>query len=293
MYRDVPPLTWLRAFEASARLLSFTGAAQELNLTQAAISKHVKSLELRLQHQLFQRHPRSLELTKWGEAYLPRVQDTLERLASSTREVFGQPQNNLLTIRCAVSFAINWLSPRLPQFLQQHPNLQLRILSSVWLEPFDVESFDFDIQYGNGNFQDVTCYRLTREIITPLCAPEMAPQLKKPDDLKQHRLLHVQGYQEGWSTWLAAAKAKQVDPGQGIQTDTSLMAYSLASQGLGVALGRRSLEQPYRTSGALIAPFDLEVPINEGFFLLEPAVKKSQEKTKAFADWIVSEAGIN
>ena len=99
MYRDLPPLTWLRAFEVSARLLSFTAAAQELHLTQAAVSKHVKSLEMRLQRQLFVRHPRSLALTRWGEAYLPKVQDALERLATGTREVFGRPQNDVLTIR--------------------------------------------------------------------------------------------------------------------------------------------------------------------------------------------------
>jgi LysR family transcriptional regulator, glycine cleavage system transcriptional activator len=167
MYRDLPPLTWLRAFEVSARLLSFTAAAQELHLTQAAVSKHVKSLEQRVQRQLFLRHPRSLELTKWGEAYLPKVQDALERLAIGTREVFGRPQGDLLTIRCAVSFAVNWLSPRLPRFLAQHPSSRLRILSSVWAEPFDAEACDLDIQYGTGTFADARCHRLTGSVTEP------------------------------------------------------------------------------------------------------------------------------
>ncbi len=292
MYRDLPPLTWLRAFEVSARLLSFTAAAQELHLTQAAVSKHVKSLELRVQRQLFIRHPRSLELTQWGEAYLPKVQDALERLANGTREVFGRPQGDLLTIRCAVSFAVNWLSPRLPRFLAQHPSLHLRILSSVWADPFDAEAFDLDIQYGTGTFAGATCHRLTREVITPLCAPNLAVRLRVPDDLAGHRLLHVQGYQEGWGTWLAAARASRVDPGQGIQTDTSLTAYALACGGAGVALGRRSLEGPHRKSGLLVAPFDLELPINEGFFLLEPMKLTAQGNVRAFVDWIVGEASV-
>ena len=290
MYRDLPPLTWLRAFEVSARLLSFTAAAQELHLTQAAVSKHVKSLELRLQRQLFIRHPRSLALTKWGEAYLPKVQDALERLATGTREVFGRPQEDLLTIRCAVSFAVNWLSPRLPRFLAQYPSGRLRILSSVWADPFDAEAFDLDIQYGTGTFADAKSHRLTREVITPLCAPDVALRLRKPDDLAEHCLLHVQGYQEGWGTWLAAAKANSVDPGQGLQTDTSLTAYALACEGAGVALGRRSLAGPYRRDGRLIAPFDLEVPISEGFFLLEPATANAKSEIRPFVAWLVKEA---
>lgn len=293
MYRDLPPLTWLRAFEVSARLLSFTAAAQELHLTQAAVSKHVKSLEFRLQRQLFLRHPRSLELTKWGEAYLPKVQDALERLAIGTREVFGRPQDDLLTIRCAVSFAVNWLSPRLPGFLARYPKTRLRILSSVWAEPFDSDAFDLDIQYGTGAFPDAISHRLTHEAITPLCAPVLVDVLRAPDDLAQHCLLHVQGYQEGWGTWLAAARADKVDPGQGIQTDTSLTAYSLASNGVGVALGRTSLAAPYRAGGQLVAPFELSVSISEGFFLLEPRTSGPQSDVRPFVDWLVHEAALS
>jgi len=290
MYRDLPPLTWLRAFEVSARLLGFTAAAHELHLTQAAVSKHVKSLELRLQHQLFIRHPRSLELTRWAEAYLPKVQDALERLATGTREVFGRPRDEVLTIRCAVSFAVNWLSPRLPRFLERHPSNRLRILSSVWADPFDAEAFDLDIQYGSGTFADTKSHRLTRETITPLCAPRLALQLRAPDDLAKHCLLHVQGYQEGWGTWLAAAKASRVDPGHGIQTDTSLTAYALACEAAGVALGRRSLAAPYRTSGRLVAPFDLELEIAEGFHVLEPMTKSARSDVGPFVDWLIEEA---
>jgi LysR family glycine cleavage system transcriptional activator len=292
MYGDLPPLTWLRAFEVSARLLSFTAAANELHLTQAAVSKHVKSLEHRLRHQLFVRHPRSLALTKWGEAYLPKVQDALERLAIGTREVFGRQKDGLLTIRCTVSFAVNWLAPRLPGFLAEHPGVRLRVLSSVWVDPFDPEAFDVDIQYGTGTFPDAKSHRLTREVITPLCAPGLLPDLKRPDDLAAHTLLHVQGYQEGWGTWLAAAGAKRVDPGQGLQTDTSLTAYALACEGAGIALGRRSLEAPYRKSGRLIAPFALEVPINEGFFLLEPATSSTGPVVRSFVDWLLAETAL-
>ena len=293
MYGDLPPLTWLRAFEVSARHLSFTAAAQELHLTQAAVSKHVKALEHRLRQPLFLRHPRSLELTKWGEAYLPKVQDALDRLASGTREVFGLPQGDVLTLRCAVSFAVNWLAPRLPRFLARHPDTRLRILSSVWADPFDAEAFDLDIQYGTGTFPDARSHRLTRDSLTPLCAPGLARGLAQPDDLAEHRLLHVQGYQQGWGTWLTAARASRVDPGQGLQTDTSLTAYALACEGVGVALGRRSLAVSYRAEGRLVAPFALEVPIDEGFFLLHPDTPHPRRDTSAFTDWLIAEAAAN
>lgn len=287
MYTDLPPLTWLRAFEASARTLSFTEAARELNLTQAAISKHVKSLELHLRHPLFHRRPRSLELTKSGESYLPKVRDALERLSIGTREVFGRRKEDVLTIRCAVSFAVNWLTPRLPQFLEVHPDKPVRILSSVWYDPFDRESFDLDIQYGKGDWSGVRSRRLTWETITPLCAPRLAAELSRPEDLARHRLLHVMGYQEGWGIWLKAAGARSVDPGQGMQVDTSLASFEMAAHGIGVALGRKSLSQAAIESGKLVAPFQSEVPIDEAFYVVEALDDREHPDARAFVEWII------
>lgn len=289
---DLPPLTWLRAFEAAARTLSFTAAAGELNVTQAAVSKHVKSLELHLRHQLFIRRPRSLELTKSGAAYLPKVQDALDRLAIGTREVFGLRRTETLTLRCAVSFAVNWLAPRLPAFLERNPGKAIRIVSSVWNDDFDRAAFDLDIQYGTGDWPGITSHRLTWERITPLCAPELPGRmpLSEPEELGHHRLLHVLGYHEGWGTWLTAAGATRVDAGQGLQLDTSLAAFELAARGAGVALGRTSLAARERESGRLIAPFALEVPIDEAFHLLEPAEGPPHPDAARFVDWLLEAA---
>ena len=289
MHPDLPPLTWLRAFEAAARTLSFTHAAAELGLTQAAISKHVKSLELHFRQQLFIRRPRSLELTKSGAAYLPKVQDALERLASGTREVFGPRRATALTLRCAVSFGVKWLSPRLPEFLDRNPGKSVRILSSVWSDAFDKDAFDLDIQYGTGDFAGMASHRLTYETITPLCAPDLVAKLTSPGDLAHQRLLHVLGYQEGWGIWLKAAGAK-VDPGMGLQVDTSLTAFALAELGAGVALGRASLTAGDLASGRLVAPFDLAVPIDEAFYLLRPMAGTPHPDAGLFADWLVQAA---
>jgi LysR family transcriptional regulator, glycine cleavage system transcriptional activator len=291
MHNDLPPLTWLRAFEASARALSFTHAAEELHVTQAAISKHVKSLELHLRHQLFIRRPRGLELTKTGAAYLPKVQDALERLAIGTREVFGQRRNTALTLRCAVSFSVSWLAPRLPDFLDRYPGKTLRIISSVWNDPFDKDAFDLDIQYGNGDWPGHISHRLTWETITPLCAPDLPGRipLTSPDDLRHHRLLHVLGYHEGWGIWLNAARARGVDAGSGLQLDTSLSAFEVAAQGGGIALGRSSLAVRERASGRLIAPFGLEVPIDEAFYLVH-TTSPTHPDAALFTDWLLSAA---
>jgi LysR family transcriptional regulator, glycine cleavage system transcriptional activator len=292
MRPDLPPLTWLRAFEAAARHLSFTDAAQELNLTQAAVSKHVKALELHLQQLLFIRRTRSLQLTKLGEAYLPKVRDAFERLSVGTREVFGGRVTNVLTVRCAVSFAVTWLCPRLPAFFKAHPDVGIRLLSSVWNDALETDGCDLDIQYGTGQWTGVRSHRLTFETITPLCAPALADQLSQPDDLRHQRLLHVLGYQEGWGTWLRAAGVTSFNPGQGLQFDTSLTAFEMAAHGGGVALGRRSLAERERAAGRLVAPFALEVPIDEGFHVLEPAGQTLHPHAADFIAWIKDQVDI-
>jgi len=293
MNRKLPPLTWLRAFEASARHLSFTHAAEELNLTQAAVSKQVKLLEHYLREPLFQRKPRSLVLTKAGAAYLPKVRDAFERLAAGTLEVFGNRCSEVLTVRAAASFAVNWLAGRLPDFYRRHPDTPVRLVSSVWSDAFDTERFDLDIQYGTGQWPGFRCHRLTWEEITPLCSPALIGgdrPLKAPRDLGHHVLLHVIGYEEGWAVWLKAAGVGDINPGQGRQFDTSLMAFEIAAQGCGVALGRSSIMACERASGRLVAPFDLKVPIKEAFHLISLGDGSEHPDASIFRDWLLAEA---
>lgn len=296
MSRKLPPLNWLRAFEASARRLSFTQAAVELNLTQAAISKQVKLLELYLREQLFIRNPRSLELTKTGEAYLPKVRDSFDRLAAGTNEVFGRRRSEMLTIRCLVGFSINWLAPRLPRFMARHPGVTIRIISSVWGDEFEKEQFDFDIRYGAGNWPGLNAERLTWETITPVCSPALLEgenPIRKPEDLANHALLHVLGYEEGWGLWLnAAGVGVEIDKGLGLHFDTSLIAFEVAAKGAGVALGRSSMTEEDLASGRLIAPFDLAVPVDEAFHLIANYDETAHPDAGLFRDWLLEEAGL-
>jgi len=296
MNRNLPPLTWLRAFEASARHLSFTHAAEELNLTQAAISKQVKLLEHYLREPLFQRKPRSLVLTKAGSAYLPKVRDGFERLTAGTLEVFGNRRSEVLTVRAAASFAVYWLGSRLPDFYRRHPDTPLRLVSSVWSDAFDKERFDLDIQYGSGQWPGFRCDRLTWEEITPLCSPgliEGERPLKAPGDLRDHALLHVLGYEEGWAVWLNAAGVSDINPGKGLQFDTSLMAFEIAAHGCGVALGRTSMMAHELASGRLVAPFSLKVPIKEAFHLVSPTDGSEHPDSSVFREWLLAEAAAS
>jgi LysR family transcriptional regulator, glycine cleavage system transcriptional activator len=289
---DLPPLPWLRAFEVSARHLSFTSAAQELALSQAAVSKQIKLLELKLGEPLFHRFPRSLGLTKAGEAFLPKVQDAFERLAAGASEVFGPRRSDVLTIRCAVGFAVNWLAPRLPDFMAKHPDIALRLISSVWNEDSGSEAFDLDIRYGDGRWPGVTSERLTRESLQPVCSPALleAGRLRAPADLTNHALIHVLGYKEGWALWLRKAGVKQTPAAPGLQCDTSLMAFELAAQGAGIALGRTSMLAKDLNAGRLAAPFELAVPIDEGFRLIWRESALQQRSAAQFKDWLLGTA---
>ncbi len=291
--QSLPPLAWLRAFETSARHLSFTSAALELGLSQAAISKQIKLLELKLGEPLFFRFPRSLGLTKAGEAFLPKVQDAFERLAAGTREVFGPPRTDVLTIRAAIGFAVNWLAPRLPDFIAKHPDIALRLISSVWNEDAGSDAFDLDIRYGEGSWPGVKSDRLTREALRPVCSPvllEGKSALRAPADLMNHTLIHVLGYKEGWALWLKKAGVKSPPANPGLQCDTSLMAFQLAAQGAGIALARTSMIGPDLQSGRLVAPFDLQVTVEEGFHLISRQNAQNARQAAIFREWVLGVA---
>lgn len=290
MANRFPPLSWLRAFEASARHLSFTLAATELNLTQAAISKQVRLLEQQLREPLFQRKARSLVLTRVGAAYLPKVQDAFKRLSEGTEEVFGNRRSEMLTVRSLTGFSVNWIAPRLKRFFARYPDVSLRLVSSLWREDFDQERFDLDIRYGSDSWPSMRCDQLTWEMLEPLCAPDIAKSLKTPADLKGHQLLHVLGYEEGWAVWLKAAGETGINAGDGQHFDTSLMAFEVAASGVGVALGRSSMASVEIASGRLVQPFDLAVPIREAFHLVSPVHGREHPDAAAFRNWILEEA---
>jgi LysR family glycine cleavage system transcriptional activator len=292
MKQSLPPLNWLRAFESAARHLNFTHAAEELSLTQAAVSQQVKGLEMKLGAALFKRLPRGLELSEAGQAYLPAVHEAIERLAAATDEIFGQGHRKVLTVRVNLVFFIHWLARRLPEFRERHPEINLHITSNIWVGDTDVEA-DLEIRHGQGKWAGLKADRLTWDALVPVCSPSLATELKPlntPEDLARHELLHVLGYEEGWGYWLKKAGAGRVDSSQGLQFDTLISALRMAELGQGVALARSSLVEHMLAQGALIAPFEQRFTTQEAFYLVYSPLATANPQALAFITWLVSQA---
>lgn len=292
MKKRLPPLNWLRAFEASARHLNFTQAAAELSLTQAAISQQVKGLESQLGTNLFKRLPRGLELTEAGQAYMPVIHDSIERLAAATDELFGQGRKRPITVRVNLVFFTTWLAPRLGRFRAAHPEVGLHFTSNIWLDERGKEA-NMEIRYGKGNWAGLRSVQLTYDELFPVCSPRLlCGQLPpaSPAELCADSMLHVIGYEEGWGYWLNKTGFPHVDASQGMQFDTLITALEMAVRGHGMALGRSSLVAEMLADGRLIAPFTQRIPASEAFHLSCPSNMQLSPHGETFWAWLVEES---
>ncbi len=283
----MPNLTWLRAFEASARHLNFTSAAQELNMTQPAVSKQVRLLELHLNEDLFIRKARNLELTSLGRAYLVKVQDGMSRLKAGTDELFSRRVGETITIKAIESFSISWLLPKLKAFYEVNPDTHIRLLTSNWANETRSSDIDFEISYGFDQSNVSNRWRLTNEKIFPVGLPKLLAGFENGDRVK---LLNVLGYSEGWTLWLDNKGLR--DNYSQIHVDSSRVAYEMASEGIGIALGRSTLVAPYLSSKKLVSVSSSQIKVEEGFFLICHANDK-RPNVKFFLDWMLTNIESN
>ena len=292
MARQIPPLTALRAFEAAGRHLSFTKAADELHVTQAAISHQVKSLEKYLGLKLFRRLNRTLLLTDAGQLYLPPLTDAFEGITRATHRLRQHLGRARLTVSVLPSFAAGWLVPRLGRFRQRCPDVDLRIDPTNSLTDFRRDDVELGILYGRGNYPGLRTDRLMREEFFPVCSPRLlegpAP-LRDPADLTHHTLLH-DDMTVDWRTWLLAAGVEGVDAERGITVTDSSMLLRAAIAGQGVALARSVLAADEIASGRLVRPFDVDVPAEYAYYLAYPEKSADQPNVAAFREWILEEA---
>ena len=291
MKRSLPPLNGLRAFEAAARHMSFTDAAEDLSVTQAAISHQVRGLEQRLGLKLFVRRNRSLLLSEAGQAYLPSVRAAFDQLNEATEKLLQKDKGGNLTVTTTSSFAVKWLVPRLGGFQRSHPEIDVRISTGTSLVDFSREDVDIGIRYGRGQWPNLMAERLVSEDVMPVCAPSLlkGPNgLKKPADLRRFTLLHIGSFPDDWQVWLTAAGVKGVDSSRGVSFDFALAAYQAAMDGLGVALGRNPLVEPDLKAGRLVVPFEFKRSSDFAYYLVYPPEAIRRRKIKAFRDWIVS-----
>ncbi|MBO0128785.1 LysR family transcriptional regulator [Agrobacterium tumefaciens] len=289
MVRQFLPLNGLRAFEASARHLSFTRAAIELCVTQAAVSQQVKVLEKRLGVSLFQRLPRGLKITAEGEALLPTVTSSFDQMATTLDRIEAGQVRELLFLGVVGTFAVGWLLPRLQEFQKQHPFIDIRVSTNNNRVDMAAEGLDFAIRFGQGSWHGTDAFRLFDAPLSPLCTPKLAETLKTPADLVEAMLLRSYRSDE-WSTWFAAAgvtPAAQVNAG--IVFDTSLGMMEAALQGLGVALAPPSMFSRHLASGAIIQPFPVTISLGS-YWLTRLQSKPQTSAMQAFSDWIFAHA---
>ena len=289
--KSLPPLNWLRAFEVSARFLNFTLAAQELHLTQGAVSQQIRQLERHLGMSLFKRLPRGLGLTEEGQSFLPVVQDAISRLAVGTNEIFGQRNRRHIKVRGSLAFFQYWLAPRLEDFCRQHPDIDIRYISNLWVKAPDGED-DLEIRWGRGEWPGLHVLRLTRDLLQPVCSPALMARspIIEPRDLGRHALLHVLGYEEGWGYWLKRAGAGEVDYSRGMQFDTLVSTLRMAELGQGVALARSSMVEEQLRAGQLLAPFSLRIEASESFYLVHEQGGALSPDAALFATWLMARA---
>jgi LysR family glycine cleavage system transcriptional activator len=284
------PVNWLRVFEVAARHLSLSAAAQELNVSTAAVSQQVRLLEQRLGAPLFVRHARGLRLTRAGEALVPACRDCFGRLDAALAELFGKRGKNQLVVRVAFGFARQWLLGKLATFSMQQPDLRLRVIASVWAgEPLD-SSIDVDIRIASGPVPALESHQLTRDEIFPVCSPRLlarGPRLRNPSELYSHTLLATIGFAQGWRHWFQAARLKDSPPAAALEFDSMRLALETASLGQGVALARTSYADDLLRTRQLKRLFDVRLPATDNLYLTVARGTPANSPAGMFRDWMV------
>lgn len=287
MQNKLPPLGWLRTFEAAARHLSFTGAARDLNMTQSAVSQQIKSLEGYLGQPLFLRRPKALELTEAGITYLPVVREAFRTLLRGTQAVTGA-QQNAVQVQCNITFAVNWLAPRLPSFRALYPDVQLNIFTELW-EPREMaEGAAVEIRFSLRPADTVRTELLRTDHYFPVCAPGYPATL---ENLQHQPLYDCSNLLSNWAAW-AEDQALTWDNPPITYATTYLVCLSAAMAGGGLCLAHGTIANGLIKQGHLIAPFAHRAKMPEAYYLLLSPQAEDTPGAVAFADWVRSQLSV-
>ena len=276
MVKALPPLAWFRAFESAARRLSFTAAAEEIGMTQSAVSQHVKSLETSLGVALFIRRPRGLSLTDDGRKLLPQVSSALETLTVAARNFDTVPSKNVLTVAASVSIAQWLISPRLNEFTNKNPEINIRFLSTIWPDDFHTVRADVEIPFGSQKQFGRNATRLEPSGLVALKSPKFS------GNIESSTLIESVGTSDGWKLW---AESVGGNPMPKIFVDSYGAAMNLAINGNGIALVSNILAQDAIRSGKLIMADKTLLTCNEGYYL---RYNDKNLLAKQFHDWLIS-----
>lgn len=289
----LPPLTALRAFEAAARHMSFAKAAAELNVTPAALSYQIKALEADLGLPVFHRLNRAVTLTEAGRSLAPGTAEAFAALQSAWSAAKKLTNTDVLTVTAGPAFTAKWLAPRMYEFAQAHPKIELRFLATLRLSDFDRDEVDVAIRFGLGQDQGVYARPLLQDWVTPMMTPELAADYPTPAALAQATLVHDDSTSffrqpTDWAAWAAAAEAP-LDTSHGPRFSQADHAIDAAVAGAGVVLGRVSLATRELAAGRLVAPFDLGLICEAKYSFICPKGHETRPHIAAFEAWVLRE----
>lgn len=295
MPRAPLPLNALRAFEAAARHQSLTRAAIELCVTQAAVSHQVKLLEERLRVSLFKRLPRGLMLTAEGEALLPTLRDSFDRMANLLDRFDAGYVREVLSVGAVGTFAVGWLTPRLPHLRERHPHIELRLSTNNNRVDLAAEGLDYAIRFGGGAWHETRAERLFAAPLSVLCTPAIAAKLKAPQDVLNHTLLRSYRSDE-WTGWLEAAglPPDALPPhimARAMMCDSSLVMIEAALQGEGIALAPPLMFERLLASGEIVQPFQIYVA-RGSYWLTSLQSRPETRAMRLFRDWLMEVAPV-
>ena len=281
-------LNWLRTFEAAARHLSFTAASHELGLTQTAVSQHIKGLETKLGQNLFIRRAKSLQLTDIGQAYLISVRDALEHITFSTSGLFGPEQETTIVVRASAAMII-WLSPKLSNFQNEHPQTVIKFETSLWQNKLEKHPVDVEILLAAQTQSDPTMVKLSNERIVPVCGLQTSRQIQTPADLIQLDTIHVLGFDDHWARYLCAngLPADKISPR--IVVDTSVAACELAAAENGCAIMFERFAQQAIKVGRPIKIVGDPVANGQSHYVVQRnAALPEKRASTAFCEWLAT-----
>ena len=295
MARKLPPLNSLRAFEAAARLSSFSLAADELCVTHGAISRHVQQLELWLGHPLFERYNRRVVLTDAGSSYLAEIGASFDRIAIATAQQMQRGQQKVLRVSAPATFSLRWLVPRLSSFQVVNPTIEVRLSTSN--EPIEKLRDDIDIIIRGGprNIDGYVAEEFLSEVRLPVCSPKIleGKPLKKPSDLSHFTLLHAATYPSMWPDWLAQAGHADLKPRRSLTLEHFYLTLQGALDGLGVAMGPTALVADDIEEGRLVRPFEGPALPPWRYVAYVAASRFEDRAVQAFMSWLRSTGGAS
>jgi len=287
MKYPIPPLNPLRTFEAAARLCSLTSAADELNVSQVAVSRQVRVLEEYLGVALFRRFHRGIELTREGEILYKGIASAFQDISNAARQVSRRGRRDVLSIQSYTTFSQRWLIPRLANFHEAHENIEIRLSSSTIPVDFETQNLDAAICSGRGDWPHLHSEKLVDIELVPICSPALAESanLETPADLSRVGLLHSMARPNDWASWFSQVKCKG-NATQGIRFENSALAYEAASMGMGVAIAVKVFVERQISSGHFVTPFEDVCKTGEGYYLTWPKNVEPSHTLLTFLSWM-------